>query len=339
MLRLNALLAFISTALLSALLVGPLVGDTNPPAGPVSGTMKPLSQVEPRTPVESLPGNATAIRVISQPGSYYLTGNLLGVGGSLSGIEIASSNVSLDLNGFALIGGASSGVGVVATGSFNNIVIRNGLVSGWSITGIITSQARNGQIVDVSVEGCNTGMQTGANFLIRGCTARSNTGVGISLGSASTVVDCSSSLNLHGFSTSSGTGVQILDSLSHDNTSLGIFLNGFGGAVRNCVVTNNDGGGITASTGYQIIGNTCMNNGTLGGGGIHVNGTDNRVMENNVTGAARGYDIDSSGNFIAGNIASGNTLNYDIVPTQTIGPIITATGTITTTNPWANFEY
>ena len=35
----------------------------------------------------------------------------------------------------------------------------------------------------------------------------------------------------------------------------------------------------------------------------------------------------------------GNTTNYAITGTQTIGPIITAAGTITSTNPWANFEF
>ena len=83
---------------LAALLAAPImVGDVNPPPGPVTGTMKPLSQVEPRTPVETLPSDPSATRVISQPGSYYLTANLSVAGGSLSGIEIATSGVTLDL--------------------------------------------------------------------------------------------------------------------------------------------------------------------------------------------------------------------------------------------------
>src|SRR3954451_24121391 len=42
---------------------------------------------EPCIPVQSLPGNGSALYVISQPGSYYLTGDIAGVAGK-NGIEI-----------------------------------------------------------------------------------------------------------------------------------------------------------------------------------------------------------------------------------------------------------
>ena len=51
-------------------------GDLNPPAGPVTSTMKTLDQVEARIPVQSLSGNLGFQHIISQPGSYYLTGNV-----------------------------------------------------------------------------------------------------------------------------------------------------------------------------------------------------------------------------------------------------------------------
>ncbi len=44
-------------------------------------------------------------------------------------------------------------------------------------------------------------------------------------------------------------------------------------------------------------------------------------------------------NFIIGNSASNCTVSFAITGTQTIGPVITATGTITSSNPWANFSY
>src|SRR5690606_18106937 len=93
--------AFLLTILAGAAVAGPL----NPPAGPVAPTHKTLTEVEPRTPINAAntPGDADSVYRIFQPGSYYLTGNIVGQAGK-RGIEIASSNVTLDLNGFALQG-------------------------------------------------------------------------------------------------------------------------------------------------------------------------------------------------------------------------------------------
>src|SRR5262245_16199985 len=77
------------------------VGDLAPPAGPVAPTMKPLSHVEPRTPITTAttPGDSDALFVISTPGSYYLTGNVAGALGK-HGIEVTAPNVTIDLSGF-----------------------------------------------------------------------------------------------------------------------------------------------------------------------------------------------------------------------------------------------
>ena len=52
---------------------------------------------------EMLPVSATAVISINSAGSYVLGGNVFGVSGK-HGIEIKKSNVTLDLNGYALIG-------------------------------------------------------------------------------------------------------------------------------------------------------------------------------------------------------------------------------------------
>jgi hypothetical protein len=55
-----------------------LAGPLDPPAGPVTSTLKTLSEVEPRTAVNAAntPGDFQALYVISSPGSYYLTANV-----------------------------------------------------------------------------------------------------------------------------------------------------------------------------------------------------------------------------------------------------------------------
>ena len=77
-------------------------GSLTPPGAPAP-LFKTLDQLEPRIAVQSLAGDATAQFVITQPGSYYLTGNVTGVVAKAA-IAIVATNVSLDLRGFALIG-------------------------------------------------------------------------------------------------------------------------------------------------------------------------------------------------------------------------------------------
>src|SRR3954470_4200181 len=89
-------------------------GTLTPPGAPAP-TMKTLDQVEPRTPIDAThtPGDADSLFKITQPGSYYLTANVTGVPAK-HGVEIAASGVTLDLNGFDLVGvpGSLDGVSV-----------------------------------------------------------------------------------------------------------------------------------------------------------------------------------------------------------------------------------
>jgi hypothetical protein len=94
--RTGAPLSTLDTQLSTVLAQGPLT----PPGAPAP-TMKTLQQVEPRIEINATntPGDADSIFKITEPGSYYLTGNVAGVSGK-HGIEIAASDVTLDLMGF-----------------------------------------------------------------------------------------------------------------------------------------------------------------------------------------------------------------------------------------------
>ena len=96
----------LATAALTLAAAGLLfAGPLDPPAGPVTSTYKTLTEVEPRIAISATntPGDADSVFKITQPGSYYLTGNITGVVGK-HGIEIAVSGVTLDLGGFDLVG-------------------------------------------------------------------------------------------------------------------------------------------------------------------------------------------------------------------------------------------
>ena len=94
-----------SVLVLAGLLVFALtaIGGNLEPKAPPGPTMKTLDEVEPRIPVQSLPGDANSLYVISQQGSYYLTGNITGEPNKC-GIMIAANNVTVDLMGFTLTG-------------------------------------------------------------------------------------------------------------------------------------------------------------------------------------------------------------------------------------------
>ena len=96
----------LATAALTLAAAGLLfAGPLDPPAGPVAPTYKTLTEVEPRIAINAAntPGDADSLFKITQPGSYYLTGNITGVVGR-HGIEIAvpanGPSVTIDLMGY-----------------------------------------------------------------------------------------------------------------------------------------------------------------------------------------------------------------------------------------------
>src|SRR5260370_528572 len=99
------------------------------PPGPPGPSMKTLDQIDPPMPISSLP------YAITIPGSYYLITNGVGISGS-HGITISANNVTIDLNGFALLGVTGALSGVFVTGHYTNITVRNGSVNGWPGNGL-----------------------------------------------------------------------------------------------------------------------------------------------------------------------------------------------------------
>lgn len=222
-----------------------LAGPTNPPPGAIGPTYKTLIEVEPRIAISAAntPGDADSTFRITQPGSYYLTGTVFGSPGK-SGIEIVVSGVTIDLNGFSLLGSTGSLYGITATGTRDSISIRNGAVIGWGISGIalgssttscrvenVRATANNAQgivvavssqVVDCQASGNGlTGIQCWTGSLIRGCSATENGSGGFYAGMGSAIESCTSSENTgNGFSL--GNDCQITSCVATDNTEHGI---------------------------------------------------------------------------------------------------------------------
>jgi len=255
-----------------------LAGDLTPPPGIVAPTMKPLDQVEPRTPVNTLPAGVDSIHLIDQPGSYYLTGNITGAVG-MNGIRISADNVSLDLNGFVITGVAGSGHGVIAL-SVNGLVLGNGSVVGFTMRGIEAASARSAVFDTLIVrDSGDKGIAAGFDSVLRGCIATGNGSDGIFTNTGALVVRCIANSNSgDGFDIS--VGCSLIDCIADNNAGSGYFIikdvsvdgclarnngshgldAGAGTTVRGCHLRRNGDRGIRAGSGCVLIGNHCDEN-------------------------------------------------------------------------------
>jgi len=216
-------------------------GPLTPPAGVPAPTMKTLDQVEPRIPlVAGSPGVSIGVSIfITQPGSYYLTGNLQ-ITGNDTGIRINASGVSLDLMGHSIIAPASGNAGsaIFVEADYSNIRIQNGHIlstttfaessftpNGFSY-GILTSAggiSNNISISNVTISGSRFDgiWVNGQGCIVANCSVFITAGIGIR--------------------NANGT---VVDSVVHTTGSTGISAS----VVSNCRVNNALGAGISAAT-------------------------------------------------------------------------------------------
>jgi parallel beta-helix repeat protein len=264
-------------------------GDLNPPAGPIAPTMKTLQDIEPRIPINAVntPGDADSLFKITQPGSYYLTGNVQGVAGR-KGIEVVASHVTIDMRGFDLVGAPGSLAGIDTNnggaGGILGTVIRDGTIRGWGSDGIKGDQSEgnfihlviseitgrgiaintNSTIDNCLIYGCSLdGISTSNNVVIQNTICGGNGGSGISAGTSSTVTRCAGYIN-------AGAGIVIWGgkgTVSYCNATLnnGVGISGLDGStISNCHADNNGQIGISVGEGGVIA--QCASNDNIGSG-------------------------------------------------------------------------
>lgn len=248
-------------------------GALTPPGAPAP-TMKTLDQIEPRTPISTLPFT------ISSPGSYYLTGNLTATADG-NAITVAADNVTLDLNGFTLAGGGTGSRRAILISGFHfGICVRNGTMSGWTNLSIASPQAsgviyENLRLVSNVLTGA---ILAGSSTTVRGCTVTFNNGSSIeaiNIGSNSSVSDCVVSNNgfvgLH-----VGADSTITNCTASGNAGTGIMAE-HGCTIVNCTANNNGGSaGISAASASTVAHCTANNNGS--GTGI-TTGDDSTISD------------------------------------------------------------
>lgn len=305
----------LTTALAAALLGGAMLvaaGPLDPPSGPVMSTMKTLDQVEARIPVNAdtrPPGNSPSIYAISKPGSYYLTGDIPGVDGK-HGIYINCDRVTLDLNGFALVGTPDSFEGIRNGSSSTLLTVCNGVVKNWGGSGAelygkvrLTGLTAAGNGIDgiyvggssivsdcISSGNGRYGIWADDGSVVRDCTASGSAEDGFRLNFNCSVTNCTARTNggngfyISGLSVAQGCaawgntehGFSLGDnasaaSCSATSNSQNGFSGGIGVEISRCTAIYNHMHGISAISNSRIRENTCRQNGNSGNGaGIYL---------------------------------------------------------------------
>lgn len=288
-------------------------GSLTPPPGVPGPVMKSLDQIEARTPLiagQSGVTVANGLYTITQPGSYYLIGNLTCTNTTgLSFITINANSVTLDLNGFTLFGtNGTQGIAIEANG-YGCRVFNGHIVAGTTQTnGVFTpagfsrgietftghiSRGPDSIISDITVRGTRgRGIWASINSVVERCVVDTAGEEGIIAGN---VRDCRS-INTASDAISGGT---VMNSVGKC-VGIGNGISGLG-VEGNCLIQNSFGAaasgyGITASSGAVLNsrGLSASSIGLLAGAATNCRGEStsgvglNATVANNCTGARPG---------------------------------------------------
>jgi hypothetical protein len=303
------LLSTLNHQLSTAFAQGPLT----PPGAPAPA-MKSLDQIEARTPITALP------LTIFSSGSYYLTTNLTGTFGS-SGITVNSgiNDVTIDLNGFSLIGVPGSKDGITIFGS--RVAVINGTIRNWGTNGINALGSQNNRFQNVvAANNGATGIDSGSRSLVDSCDTEFNNTYGIAAGGGCIVRNCLANHN-------PGGGIYCYNSGSIPNSAV----------ITGCAASQNSFG-IALGVNSVATENNLLNN-TFAG--LSMSGNGNRIENNNVNFNYYGIYTIGVTNVIIRNSLTGNTnaAIVGITAGMPVGPVINGTTMATNTNPNVNISY
>lgn len=214
--------------------------------------------VLPRTEIESVPyalvsadGERrtpinTAGITISADGSYYLTSNL-SASNNQNGVLVQAKNVTLDLNGFSIVGtGTGSGAGIVIVSGAKNVRIRNGTIRDFGSAGINGGATQGVTLEELAaLNNGSSGASIGTSSTVSHCQFRGNRNNGLDVSDGSAIKDCVAVGNAAmGFTIDTASLIE--NSISDQNSTTGIFMSGQC-HVLNCTVRNNGGNGIQSN--------------------------------------------------------------------------------------------
>ncbi len=305
-----------------------LAGPLNPPPGPIASTYKTLTEVQPRTPISSVPFT------ISSRGSYYLTQSMSVPTGQV-GITINALGATLDLSGFTLDGGLTSNDLIRVNSMQGNATIRNGALRGMGADAIHALDADGLTVENMTIDqgaAGGRGIVTGRgatisgvyireiqgqgivasyNSIIKNCAVQIAIDGGIFVDGGSTVSNCTA-VNIGGtaatgFGFSFGTGTIATDCNSRGNVGDG-FITGYESLLRGCSSTANGANGFVIGQNTRIVDCVSSSNAASGVRSLDVGGwaVERSTLTNN---ASTGVSVEgiSSQSRIDGNVIQGPT--------------------------------
>jgi len=333
--------------------VSALGGPLAPPAGPIGPTYRTLSEIESRIPLNATtaPGNATEVFRITLDGSYFLTGDIV-VPSGMTGIMVASPNVTIDMRGHTIWGNPGSVHGIADQQGATRMRVFNGNFTGLGQSGLYGNFAQGSIYSNLTATGCGLrglslasgsvgenltavqnqqGIFAGSNVTLVGCTALSNTGFGILLNDGSVAERCVSSGNgSSGFRLVAGAMVRGCGARS--NAGDGFALGSYSQAIE-CVSSFNQGHGFVVNTSggsdFSAVVRRCLaTKNTLSG--IRTPG-GRALIDENVSRENLGAGIDVSlgigvPSTVTRNICGGNGVNSSISAGNRVAPIVQPVG-------------
>jgi hypothetical protein len=358
-------------------------GPLDPPGGPITPTGHTLDELynrtartdagvaEPRIPVQSLPGSATAVHVISQPGSYYLTGDVQGVAGK-SAIVIASDRVQIDLCGYALVGAAKVLAALRTDAPQTALAVRGGLISGWSNLSVSFGNSVGCTLENIVFKDCNAyaggsggTVALGNDGAVRRCTLLRCLGSTVGLSTRGIMEDCYNVQGDGGLFFAFGDVVVRRNTFYSNNG--GLLVQGAGVVEHNVAIDTAS----FRSEGDSVVAHNVLDR-IRGGVGILLAGARVRCQSNRVSNVSvgilasaalsgwRDHHIEANlvqacgtgirveaaqACFLTGNRAKNCGVAFDIAPGNSHGPIVNVAGVgdisavPNANHPWANFVY
>lgn len=188
----------------------------------------------------------------SEPMSFKLTGPL-SISTTDNVIQIQSSHVTIDLNGFSIscLLVSCSGIGISATITIGNVSVVNGTVRGFA-EGVSLLGAAS-RIENVRAFGNVIGLRTGSSGTVRNCAAHLNTGDGIVASNGCLVSGNTATAN-GGDGIQAGAGSNVTGNTASGNTAFGLNLTQGVGYSQNVIRDNTAG---TVDSGTSAGGNVC----------------------------------------------------------------------------------
>lgn len=301
-----------------------------------------------------VPSSGSAITTGSSAANLHVTNGRI-VGWSAADIDASSSTDSsfdnLDVE-------AAGGVGLLAGGpaSIRDCSARSCTTDGFNVSGsaVFTRCEADDNIYGFVVTGqitadhCTADGNAGGGFSVAAgtlndCRADNNSGDGfdVGLGGIDTEViisHCFAINNDNGFSVGSSPGrVAMLDHcLAKANATDGFHLL-WAADVDSCASQGNGDDGFQLAPGCDLTG--CVSNGNNYGIYDPTTGDDARIDSCTAhANSVYGYLIEGARTLAVRNEGRSNT-NADFYFTSTVqsGPVVSTQGTISSTNPWANF--